>query len=304
MSKRLLLTGCFPYTEEQFHQLQSLGYTTYFMQQEANELPIEPSAIDATVCNGLFLYHDIDAFENLKLIQLTSAGLDRVPVDKILKKKITLYNARGVYSVPMAEWAVLRILEQYKNAAHFASMQGKGKWNKCRTLREIAGTKVAIIGAGNAGQEVAKRFNVFGATVIGFDIHTNPVCYFQEMHLISELSRLIGEYDSVVITAPLTAETFHLIDRKILMHLKSNAILINIARGPNVDEAALIEVLAERQDLYAALDVFEQEPLAEDSPLWKMKNVAVSPHNSFVSNGNSARMFGVIYENLKRYILA
>ena len=76
---------------------------------------------------------------------------------------------------------------------------------------------------------------------------------------------------------------------------------MNIARGQLIDEQALTDVLAERQDLYAALDVFEQEPLAADSPLWKMKNVAVSPHNSFVSNGNNERMFNVMYNNLKDF---
>ena len=98
----LLLTGCFKYSEEQMETLCSLGYTIYFMQQEKEELPLPASEVDAMVCNGLFQSHDIDEFSRLKFVQLTSAGFDRVPVDKIKARGMELYNARGVYSTPMA----------------------------------------------------------------------------------------------------------------------------------------------------------------------------------------------------------
>lgn len=297
----LILTGAFNYTEEQKKKLSALGFEIFFMQQETEELPLPAKDIDAIVCNGLFLHHDFDEFENLKLVQLTSAGLDRVLVDKVQERGIVLLNARGVYSTPMAEWAVMRVLEHYKKTAHFAAAQAKCVWDKCRTLREIAGTKVAMVGAGNVGQEVAKRFEALGANTIGFDIHTNPTPHFNEMHIISELPVLVGEYDIIVITAPLTPETYHLIGREVLNVLKPGATIVNIARGQLVDEQVLIDVLAERQDLYVALDVFEEEPLAADSPLWGMKNVAVSPHNSFMSNGNNTRMFNVMYNNLKDF---
>lgn len=84
--------------------------------------------------------------------------------------------------------------------------------------------------------------------------------------------------------------------------MKENSILVNISRGALIDEDSLCEILTERKDMYAALDVFEKEPLPENSPLWKLDNVAVSPHNSFVSNRTRERMFDVIYNNLKNYI--
>ena len=99
----LLLTGAFSYTEDQKKKLSTLGFEVFFMQQETEELPLSVKEIDATVCNGLFLHHNIDEFENLKLVQLTSAGLDRVPVAKMQEREIILFNARGVYSIPMAE---------------------------------------------------------------------------------------------------------------------------------------------------------------------------------------------------------
>lgn len=298
----LLLTGCFKYTGEQMEALRSLGYTVYFMQQEKEELPLDAAEVDATVCNGLFLSHDIDNFSRLKLIQLTSAGFDRVPVDKIKERGIELYNARGVYSTPMAEWAVFRVLEHYKQGWFFRKEQEEGRWTKHRGLREVAGIKVAVVGAGNVGQEVAKRFQAFGAETTGFDIHTNETEGFDQMALTETLCERVGEFDVVVITAPLLPSTRGLISCKVLSSMKEGAVLVNIARGGLIDEKAMCAVLAERKELFAALDVFETEPLAEDSPLWNLENVAVSPHNSFVSDGNNARMFAVIYNNLKNYL--
>ena len=121
------------------------------------------------------------------------------------------------------------------------------------------------------------------------------------MH-INALSSEVGDYDIVVLTAPYTKETHHLLSSEILNSLRKDAILVNIARGGLIDTKALINVLTERTDLFAALDVFEEEPLTKENILWSLPNVAVSPHNSFVSNGNNNRMFSVIYSNLKEFI--
>ena len=164
------------------------------------------------------------------------------------------------------------------------------------------GKRVAIIGAGNVGQEVAKRFAIFGAEVIGYDVRIFVAPAFERVELIDKLVGEVDTFDIVVVTAPLTDQTYHLISEEILVRLKKDAILVNIARGALIDEKALYEVLVERPDVYAVLDVFEREPLADDSPLWRLPNVALSPHNSFVSDGNSERMFSVIYNNLKEYL--
>ncbi|MBQ4524651.1 MAG: NAD-binding protein [Bacteroidaceae bacterium] len=298
----LLLTGCFKYTEVQKEKLASLGFRIYFVQQEKEALPLAAAEVDATVCNGLFLSHNIEDFTNLKFIQLTSAGFDRVPVDYIKAKGIALHNARGVYSVPMAEWVLFRVLEHYKQGWFFKNEQEQHQWTKHRGLRELAGSRVAVVGAGNVGQEVAKRFGALGCNVTGFDIHTNSTPFFDEMALTASLLEHIGLYDVVVITAPLLPSTRGLISYDVMKGMKENATLVNIARGRLIDQKALEQVLCERKDLFAALDVFETEPLEEDSPLWTMDNVAVSPHNSFVSDRNNERMFEVMYQNLKNFI--
>lgn len=299
---RILLTGAFAYTNEQIAQIEGLGLKTVFMQQEADTLPIKASDVDATVCNGLFLHHTFVEFKNLKYIQLTSAGFDRVPLEEIKKRGIRINNARGVYSIPMAEWALGRILEHYKHFSEFNKSQKKREWNKDRSIKEINGTKSAIIGAGNIGQEVAKRLSAFGSTVTGYDVILGERPYFDSVHHVNALFSEISDYDIVVLTAPYTPETHHIISKKILQSLKINATLVNIARGGLVDTDALLVALKERPDLYAALDVFETEPLSKESPLWDLENVTLSPHNSFVSNGNNKRMFNLIYNNLKEYL--
>lgn len=299
----LLLTGCFKYSEEQIQMLYALGYTIHFMQQESDELPFPAAKIDAVVCNGLFLNHNIEEFSQLKFIQLTSAGLDRVPVEFIKQNSIQLYNARGIYSIPMAEWVLFRVLEQYKQGWFFRQEQVAKRWVKHRGLREICGIKIAIIGAGNIGQEVAKRFQAFEAEITGFDIHINEMIGFHHMVLIKDLKNSVGKFDVIVVTAPLLPSTKGLISGEVLASMKEGAVLVNISRGGLIDEQAMCEILEKRKDLFAVLDVFENEPLAEDSPLWELENVAISPHNSFVSNGNNARMFKLLYNNLKNFIL-
>ena len=298
----LLLTGCFNYSHDQISALKSLGCTIHFMQYENGVLPVTPSEIDAVVCNGLFLSHDIEQFSDLKFIQLTSAGFDRVPMDRIMERDITIYNARGVYSTPMAEWALFRVLEHYKQGWFFRKEQDGQRWTKHRGLREVSGIRLAVVGAGNVGQEVAKRFQALGAETTGFDIHTNETVGFNHMALTSTLKERIGEFDVVVITAPLLPSTKGLLSREVLNSLKADSMLVNIARGGLIDEPALCDFLKNRKDVYAALDVFEVEPLPVDSPLWQFENVVISPHNSFVSDGNNGRMFKVIYENLKEFI--
>ena len=300
--RTILLTGAFPYTPEQIKQIESFGIKTIFMQNEAEELPDGASDVEMVVCNGLFLSHSIDCFANLKCIQLTSAGLDRVPLDEIKKKGIRLYNARGVYSIPMAEWAVLRTLEFYKAAGEFAEKQKAHNWEKRRDLQEINGKAAGVIGAGNVGNEVAKRFLAFGATCIGYDVFLSESPFFEKIVKIEQFAEQVENLDIVVLTAPHTPETHHMINGSILKRLKPGAVLINIARGGLIDEQELIQTLRERKDIYVSLDVFEVEPIVSESPLWDFENVSVSPHNSFVSTQNNVRLFNLIINNIKDYL--
>lgn len=300
----LLLTGCYKYSSRQLNELKMLGYNLYFMESELyDELPLNPETIDAIVCNHFFTRFNFSDFKNLKLIQLTSAGLDRVPINQIKSTECKLYNARGVYNVPMAEWVIFRVLEQYKHGWSLKDEQDNKRWTKIREIREIKGVNVAIIGAGSIGGEVAKKFKAFDALVDGYDIYNHSICNFDNIFLIDEFKKRVNKYDIIVLTAPLLPSTKGIISSQIIEDFKENTILINISRGGLIDEKALYEVLTVRSDIFAILDVFEHEPLQGDSPLWDLNNIAISPHNSFVGDGNNARMYNVIYSNLHNFII-
>ena len=299
--KKVLLTGAYKWTEEKIEKVKALGFETDFIQDERVPLEIDASEFDAVVCNGLFLYNDISNFKNLKFIQATSAGLDRMPLDYINEKGIKLFNARGVYSAPMAEWAVMRTLEIYKKASCFYESQKAHKWEKQRELFEISGKNVLIVGTGSVGTEVAKRFNAFDANVIGADIFENKNEYYSKCVLIDELDNILPECDIIVLTLPLTDETKGMFNKDKFDKMKDGTVLINIARGGIIDEQAMIDALKSGKLMGAGLDVFETEPLGEDSPLWSISNVLISPHNSFVSDKTADRLFEVILTNLKAF---
>lgn len=302
MIKLILLTGAFPYSEQQIQAIESAGCQAVFMQNETDELPDKSAEAEMVVCNGLFLKHDIGQFVNLKYIQLTSAGLDRVPLEAIKERGIRLYNARGVYSIPMAEWTMMQVLNCYKQTEFFADRQLSSIWEKNRSLREVNGITVGIVGAGNVGCEVAQRFTAFGAHCVGYDVFVSERPVFERVEHISALGSQIGTLDVLILTAPYTPETHHMIDKELILAMKRDAVLVNIARGGLINESEMIEALKERRDIHASLDVFEVEPIVSECPLWKMDNVTVTPHNSFVSDRNNQRLFNLILKNIKEYI--
>lgn len=296
---KLLLTGAFKYTNEQIEYLKSLGNEVVFVQDEREKIGFDVSDIEGVICNGLFLYNKIEQFESLKYIQLTSAGFDRVPLDYINDHKIKIYNARGVYSVPMSEFALTGILQLVKQSRFFYENQKQHLWEKSRTLGELSGKTAVIVGAGNIGTEVAKRLNAFDMMVIGVDICNNEKLYFDNVELFSELDEYLKIADIVVLTLPLMDSTRGMFDKTKFELMKENSIFVNLARGPLVVENDLIDSLEQKLIGGAVLDVFDVEPLEKNSPLWDMKNVILTPHNSFVGENNNKRMFKVIVENLE-----
>lgn len=152
----ILVTGAWQEAEKYITELESMENKVIFMQCEKNELPCEYGWVEGVICNGLFLYHDVNKFTNLKYIQLTSAGYDRVPIEYLNNKKIKINNARGVYSIPMAEFAVFSILQFYKQSRFFYKNQSIHKWEKNRNLLEMTDKKVCIIGCGSVGNRMCK----------------------------------------------------------------------------------------------------------------------------------------------------
>ena len=160
------------------------------------------------------------------------------------------------------------------------------------------GKTVLIVGCGSVGTECAKRFSAFGCNVLGVDLYPREDKNYNKMVTLDLLDNAISDADIVVLTLPLTDETYHLFNDKRLKRLRKNAVLVNISRGAVIDTVALIESLPNIGG--AVLDVFEEEPLPQKSPLWNTENVIITPHNSFVGSGDNRRMSNVIMMNLEK----
>lgn len=296
---KLLITGAWRANEAQISAIRELGHEVILMPDERGELPCAAEDIEGIICNGLFLYHPIEAFTKLSYIQLTSAGYDRVPMDIVKARGITIKNARGVYSIPMAEFALCGVLSLYKQSRFFYENQKASRWEKHRGLMELCGKTVCIVGCGSVGTECAKRFSAFGCHVIGVDLTPYENLAYGKMLPLAELDAALSESDITVLTLPLTDETKHLMNADRFIRMKKGSVLVNIARGAIVDAEALLTALSAKL-MGAVLDVFEEEPLPPESPLWQQENVILTPHNSFVGEGNDGRLAEVILDNLEK----
>lgn len=294
---KLLVTGAWNNASEYLDKLEEFGHKIVFMQNEKDELPCAYEEVEGVICNGLFLYHSIEKFSSLRYIQLTSAGFDRVPLDYIRAHGIKIYNARGVYSVPMAEFAVSGVLQLYKQSKFFYENQKMCVWEKHRSVLELFGKTVCIVGCGSVGTECAKRFSAFGCTIIGVDLYPREDSVYEKIYTLNSLKECLHKSDVVVLTLPLTEQTRHIINEECFAEMKDGSVLVNIARGSVVDENALLNALDEKL-LGAILDVFEGEPLSKNNRLWDKNNVIITPHNSFIGDGNGDRLKQVILKNL------
>ena len=299
---KLLLTGAFTYDAGQSEYIHSLGFDITFIQDERAPLSVDVSEFEAVVCNRLFFYHPIEDFKNLKFIQLTSAGLDCVPLEYITAHGIKLCNARGIYSVPIAEFVICGILGIYKHTRFFYENQKKHKWEKHRGLYELCGKNAVIIGTGSIGCEVAKRLKAFDVKITGIDPVFGSNEYFDERFSPEMLDSVLPDADIVVLTLPLTKENEGFFDGNKFALMKSCSVFVNVARGKLVDEKALTDALENNKIYGAVIDVFEEEPLCEQNPLWKYENAIITPHNSFVGEFNNQRMFELIINNLKEVL--
>ena len=297
---KTLITGAFKYSKEQIEKLNSIGCETVFIQDEREKLDIDVSCIEAVICNGLFLYNDISKFKSLKFIQLTSAGFDRVDMEYIKNNNIEIHNAKGVYSAPMAEWVVLKILEIYKNSKKFHEQQINKKWKMNFSITELSGKKIGFIGTGTLATEAAKRLQGFDVEVWGVNTTGHNREYFDKCFASDKMDEVFKNCDVVVVTIPATKDTLGIINKDKFEIMKDDSVFINVGRGNIINEKDLIKYMNKFRGV--ALDVFENEPLDKNSELWEFDNIIITPHNSWASDKNEERTFNMIYDNLKNYI--
>jgi phosphoglycerate dehydrogenase-like enzyme len=218
--------------------------------------------------------------DSLSWIHVAAAGVDKLMFEELTQSEVTVTNARGVFDRPIAEFVLASLLAHAKDLHHSHDLQLARVW-KYRETFTLAGTTALVVGTGAIGREIARLLRVVGVQVRGAGRSAregDPD--FGTVIASGELADQVGWADAVVVIAPLTEQTRGLIDAKILKAMKPSAYLVNVGRGPCVVEADLLAALESGQIAGAALDVFENEPLATEHPLWSAPGVTVSPHMS------------------------
>jgi phosphoglycerate dehydrogenase-like enzyme len=220
---------------------------------------------------------DLAGANNLKWVQALGTGLDGITDQPALKASVTVTSLHGVHGAPVSEAALASMLALSRDLPGFVRAQDERQWKRwpAKLLYEKT---VGILGIGIIAEALAPKCKAMGMNVVGITSSPRKVAGFDRVHPMSELLKVLPECDYLVLLTPYSPATHHMIDAKVFSAMKPTAYLINVARGGVVDEDAMIEALRAKKFAGAALDVFSQEPLPPDNPLWTFKNVIITTH--------------------------
>ena len=246
--------------------------------------------------------HVVRDAKKLKWIQALGTGIDNIVDLPSLGKEVVVTNVRGIHGPPVSEATIAYMLSLARDMPRSARAQDKNTWERWPSSL-LDGKTVGILGVGLIAEYLAPICKQFGMTVIGFSGSPRPAKGFDRVVARADLIKIAPELDYLVALAPLTPETRGIVGEKLLAAMKPTAYLINVARGGVVDEPALIEALESGQIAGAALDVFSQEPLPSDSPLWKTKNVTIFPHLGGYSHGYEDRAMPTIAGIMEKFLV-
>ncbi len=246
------------------------------------------------------------AAPRLRWVHSRFAGLDNTLFPELVASPVPLTNGSGVFSPSLGEFAILAMLYFAKDVPRLRRQQAAGVW-KPYDMLPIEERTVGIVGYGDIGREVAVRAKAMGMRVLALKRHAPPPGSdpgpVAEFFVTGQILEMLAQCDYVVVAAPLTAETHHMVGAEAFAAMRSDAVLINVGRGPVIDEQAMIAALGEGRIKGAGLDVFEQEPLPSESPLYKMENVLLSPHcadNHAEWLHDAVRFFVAQYERFRK----
>ena len=241
---------------------------------------------------------------DLKWLHAFNVGVDHPIYTELMARGVRVTTSAGSTAQPIAHTVIAALLMLGREFPRWLAAQRERRWEPMRGAdvpRDLAGQTAVIVGLGHIGKEIARLARALGLKVIGIRRSAlasgDPV---DELWPPSRLAEIAPRADWLILACPLTEQTRGMVDAALLARLPRNARVINIARGEIVDESALVEALRTRRLAGAYLDVFEHEPLPQDSPLWDLPNVIVSPHNSSAASGNDTRIFEIFVENLVR----
>lgn len=218
-------------------------------------------------------------YPNLKYVQLISSGYDKLDLESLKNRGIQVLNASGVYSKAIAEYILSYILAIYKEHNHYYNLQKAKYWNKDQSLNTLSNKKVIFLGAGSIAQTTAKLMQPFDVDTVGLNSDGRLIAPFDECEPLDEGLKKLHEADIVISSLPSNKDTLHILDYDKFKTMKKDALFINVGRGDVVDEAGLLKALEETMRK-VVLDVFEEEPLDDKSPLWTHPKVILTPHHS------------------------
>lgn len=226
-----------------------------------------------------------------------AAGLDPDELDRV-----TFTTSAGVHGGTLAEFALFGVLAGAKDLPRLQADQRDRRWAGRWIMRQVSELTVLVVGLGGIGREVAAKLDALGATVIGSRRSDEPVEHVHRLVKPDALAAVVGEVDAIVITLPGTAATEKLISAEVLAAVKPDTVLVNVGRGTVIDEEALVPALSDGRISFAALDVFATEPLPEQSPLWGLPNVVVSPHTAALNGAEDRRIAELFARNATRLL--
>jgi phosphoglycerate dehydrogenase-like enzyme len=251
---------------------------------------------------GYLKKENLDLYKNLTWVMVLTAGFDTLDLDYFRKRQLTLVNSKDVFSTQIAEDIFAKILHFNRNYGIYHEQKKEHLWKSHPVHFEIAESTVGIIGTGSIGLEVAKRMKAFGAKTLGYRQKNEELPFIDELYTSSEgLNKIYAESDYLIVSIPLNEQTKNFIDEKAISLMKKSALFINVARGKVVDQNALINALKHHHIRGAGLDVTTPEPLPENSELWTLENVFITPHNASSSPHVRNRLINVVIETLNVY---
>lgn len=294
-------------TDQQIKQLKSVNESIKVaLTSPKDKAKIEEELKDCDVIAGtspvISSILNEKNIENIKWIHAFSAGVEKVLTPKIINSKIIVSNSSGIHAVPIAEHVLGTMLIFTRRFYDSFKMQQKKIWKKDTRVSEIRDKTVAVIGLGNIGKEIARLSYCFGANVVAVKQNTKEkVDYVSKIYSDKNLDQALAKADFVVVSLPLTPSTKHLFNLGRFKKMKKSGAIINIGRGPIINEKDLIIALEEKIIAGAGLDVTEVEPLPKESKLWGMENVIITPHHSGWSEKYMVRAIDQFCINLKAY---
>lgn len=240
----------------------------------------------------------------LKWVQSISAGVDTYDLNRFSEKGILLSNASGIHSISISEHALGVLLTEFRGIRTSIKNQSKKEWAQTTvSYQQLSTKKMLIVGTGHIGQQLGTFAQGLGIQTYGVNTSGHVTDGFIECYAHKNMSRIIKEMDIVVNILPLTDQTYHLYNEQLFSAMKPGTVFINVGRGASVNTADLVHALANKQLSFAALDVFEDEPLPENSPLWNLDNVLITPHISGLTPEFKEKLLTIFMQNLRKFLV-